>query len=447
MGWSHPDISIENLINLIKGFIDILILSSGYQSSGKQAIWDPSNLKKALQWSLFFQDVFRRIRGSDDYEDSMKELDLALHELKSNPYFPQGLSGLSAAALTKAGEFVVKHIIQTLDLKDDHLISVLTATVEMDLDDLRKTETDCLDAYAQRLMLEGASINQKGNADVPDIVSKENSSSCHSGFLIQELLKRKDAVLCVSSVELALDVLSESATYMCKGISRSDVFCKSEEQFTEYNAWIQWRSRNLSYLLDKRTVRLVSGAKLIFSAPKVQWLQIFERLQDLNADQEDFLEMIEILLLGCVLSKWSSLIQHFVTVSHRFISILNQYQELQNLPQGKLQSLHTEQVSTDLEEDGILEYLMVLLSNQLHILWKLSPILAAMAIPSWLPLFRLYTTEIEKQFIGDSPTISCCSCIQDEKKHVDCELGERIWCLYVFHIQGSPNSLNNKNKS
>ncbi|KAL5698856.1 hypothetical protein ACHQM5_029837 [Ranunculus cassubicifolius] len=88
MGWSHPDIALENLINLIKGFIDILILSSGYQSSGKQAIWDPSNLKKALQWSLFFQDVFRRIRGSDDYEDSMKELDLALHELKSNPYFP-----------------------------------------------------------------------------------------------------------------------------------------------------------------------------------------------------------------------------------------------------------------------------------------------------------------------------------------------------------------------
>ncbi|KAL5715788.1 hypothetical protein ACHQM5_017562 [Ranunculus cassubicifolius] len=199
----------------------------------------------------------------------------------------------------------------------------------------------------------------------------------------------------------------------------------SEFEFSVNYSLLQFKLEvKESIILDKRTVRLVSGAKLIFSAPKVQWLQVFERLQDLNADQEDFLEMM-----------------HFVTVSHRFVSIPNQYQELQNLPQGKSQSLHTEQ------EDGILEYLTVLLSNQLHILWKLSPILAAMAIPSWLPLFRLYTIEIEKQFIGDSPTISCCSCIQDEKKHVDCELGERIWCLYVFHIQGSPNSLNNTNKS
>ena len=42
--------------------------------------------------------------------------------------------------------------------------------------------------------------------------------------------------------------------------------------------WNRWRSKNLSYLLDKRTVRLVSGASLIFSAPKVQWVHLFERL-------------------------------------------------------------------------------------------------------------------------------------------------------------------------
>lgn len=34
----------------------------------------------------------------------------------------------------------------------------------------------------------------------------------------------------------------------------------------------------VSYFLDKRTIRLVSGASMIFSAPKMQWLQVFERL-------------------------------------------------------------------------------------------------------------------------------------------------------------------------
>lgn len=46
----------------------------------------------------------------------------------------------------------------------------------------------------------------------------------------------------------------------------------------DFITWSRWRSKNLSYLLDKRTVRLVSGASLIFSAPKVQWAQLFERL-------------------------------------------------------------------------------------------------------------------------------------------------------------------------
>lgn len=56
-GWSHPEISLEELMKLIKGFVDIIILASGYQSSGHFAHWDPINIKKAFQWALFFENV------------------------------------------------------------------------------------------------------------------------------------------------------------------------------------------------------------------------------------------------------------------------------------------------------------------------------------------------------------------------------------------------------
>lgn len=59
-GWSNqcnPEISVQELMKMIKGFVDIIILASGYQSSGRFAHWDPLNIKKAFQWGLFFENV------------------------------------------------------------------------------------------------------------------------------------------------------------------------------------------------------------------------------------------------------------------------------------------------------------------------------------------------------------------------------------------------------
>ncbi|KAJ6329731.1 hypothetical protein OIU77_011240 [Salix suchowensis] len=44
--------------------------------------------------------------------------------------------------------------------------------------------------------------------------------------------------------------------------------------------------------------------------------------------------------------------------------------------------------------------------------------------PKWCcrsPLLRLYLSEIETQFKGDSSAQRCCSCIQDRKQHKDCK--------------------------
>lgn len=68
---------------------------------------------------------------------------------------------------------------------------------------------------------------------------------------------------------------------------------RHKDKLKEFALWNQWKARSLSYLLDKRTIRLVSGAKLIFSAPKVQWLRVFESLKASNeAYNNNLLEII-----------------------------------------------------------------------------------------------------------------------------------------------------------
>ncbi|KAJ4956360.1 hypothetical protein NE237_013143 [Protea cynaroides] len=459
MGWSHPDISLEDLLNLIKGFVDMLILASGYQSSGLPAVWDAQNMRKVMQWGLFFEDVFSRLRGLDDYEDSLKELDAAMLEMTSNPYFPQqGLANLSSAILSRAREFVLQHLFHALPLRDSHLSSLLTAAVELDLNDLTGREYDYLNVYLDKLKLKTTSFNLAaemrdfmknsmishpndcaavGSVDPgsPLNVSSFKLKVCHSAeyskLMVQELLNRQTAVSCISSNEIGLDLLSETILHgKCLGSDGNllekclncDTSPLDEIQLVEFVAWNQWRSKNLSYLLDKKTVRMVSGANLIFSAPKVQWLQVFERLQ-ISAENHDsvFLEIIELSLLGCIARRWNYLIGHLMSVSYDLPTISKQYHEVRNLLHGGSQLLHPKEEIMNSKEIGILGHLTGLLGGQLHHLWKLSPILTAAAVPSGSAFFSLYLNEIEAQLKGSSSLIRCCSCIQDGKEHKDCK--------------------------
>lgn len=57
MGWSYPELSIQDLMKLIKNYIDMLMLASGYQSTGRLANWDSNNIKRSFQWALFLENV------------------------------------------------------------------------------------------------------------------------------------------------------------------------------------------------------------------------------------------------------------------------------------------------------------------------------------------------------------------------------------------------------
>lgn len=57
MGWAHAAVSMEEVLSLVRGFVDILVLSGGRTSSGAAATWSRGEVKNALRWALFFEEV------------------------------------------------------------------------------------------------------------------------------------------------------------------------------------------------------------------------------------------------------------------------------------------------------------------------------------------------------------------------------------------------------
>nr|XP_011458035.1 PREDICTED: uncharacterized protein LOC105349632 isoform X2 [Fragaria vesca subsp. vesca] len=448
MSWSHPDLSLQELMKLVKGFVDILILLSGYQSSGRLAHWDSQNIKKAFQWGLFFENFMGSFSSSDDYVDSVMELDGAISEMTSAASFPkviafyklmfwlvfiglwrsfksslirlvvllQGLAHMSSVTLGTARRFVLEHLIHSLPLRDAHFRALLTATVEMDLEELSGSDSDFLNVYLNKLKLEDAPI-QEG------IEPARKFGDCGGDgltkYAVHEILKRWSVVSLMETVETGLDVVSQSVRHSSwsefdDNLLKEQLKCENTPVTVDWLVgcltWNRWKSDSLSYFLDKRTVQLVSGASLVFSTPKIQWVQIFPQLNfnDLAGGSDDGLcETIELMLLGCIASRWTSVIEHLVSVSYDSRTILEQYHEVCNLLQGESTTLRSKQEAISQETD-ILEYLSGMLDGHVHLLWKICPALGAVAIPFWTPLFSLYLSEIEIQVKGDLSTMRFC---------------------------------------
>ncbi|XP_009385583.2 uncharacterized protein LOC103972912 isoform X1 [Musa acuminata AAA Group] len=468
MSWCHPDITLGDLMQLIKGFVDILILANGYQSSGLPAVWDAPSIKNAVRWGLFFQDVFKHINDSCHFDNSMKELDAALRNLMSNPFCPQGLVHLTSTSLSRARDLVIECLVQSHIMGAKHLTSLLTAVIEMDVNDLNGTWNANSTVYTDILMLQMESLNlvsmDRGNfvktraASTPStskISGVSRAGSCnpampepmdysfahHSCFLIHEILQRQASILCITSAETGLDsILKLFMTEHMLVPEKNSLEGKpstgnSPKSMSELFLWSQWRSRCLSYLVDNRTIRLLSGANLIFSTPKVHWLQVLDPLKVLSDSINDhLLEIMEISLLGFISSRWTNLIGQFMSHSCDYLTISEQYSVLHCLLQENTQCAHSKMEALSSKEKDILGYMTTFLDCHYHKLWLLPPVLVAAAIPSWSILFRAFWNELNKRFVGASSDVRCYDCGQDGKEHRDCEVAERIRCLYAFHI-------------
>ncbi|XP_056161464.1 uncharacterized protein LOC130134667 [Syzygium oleosum] len=458
MGWKHPDVSLEEMVNLVKGFADILILASGYQSSGLLAHWDQQNVTKAFQWGVFFEHVFKSFSCSEDYDESVEELDKALSVIVADASFPQGLAKLSSATLSRARDIVLEQLVHSLPLRDSNLRALLCSTVQMDLDVLSREDPGRLSRYLDTLSLQNTSLDSLhdgdcsekfspfNHADIANNEIEERGKQNGTSSCIQELLKRQSAVSCIFSAEKSLAVISKAVsssqlTWCDQSIAREhlthDGASRNTDQLDEVRIWYRWKTRSLTYFVDKRTIRLVSGASMIFAASQTQWLQVFERL---NMSEERNLgrlsDKIELLLLGCVTRRWSSVIKHLQSVSCDSFASSQRFSEVCNLLSERSQNLVLKEKMVHSKEGRILDHLMNILDGQVRLLWMVPPALSAAAIPSWSPLFRFYVSQIEIQLKEDSPMLRCCSCTQERKEHKDCELTERIWCLHIFHVRG-----------
>lgn len=385
MGWELSAVTMEEVLGLVPGFVDILVLAGGRTSYGTAATWRSGDVQKALRWALFFEEVFRNLRDTGQYEDSAREFDAALVELTSSPDFPKGLADMRSGTLAMARVLVLKHFLKAKTMSVENLRALLEAVVEMDVDGIG----GCGGHHAFQ---EGLSTLQNGG--------KKNSFG--------------DA----GSMSCALAIPKKS------------------QMIDKLLLWKQWRGQCLSYLLDERTIRIVSGSSFIFSAPKEQWMKVFEPLKgSVDSCQSGLTEVMELCLLGLVSRRWDPLIGSFMSHTFNSLPISKQYTDLHQLLPGISQDEYQDRLLSSKEKD-ILEYAWQSIESKPHLLWLLPPVLTAAAIPPWSTLFKIYLAEIDKQFDEASSTNRKCNCRRDGiEQHHNCEIAERIQCLYTLHVE------------
>ncbi|KAH9329577.1 hypothetical protein KI387_001685, partial [Taxus chinensis] len=219
------------------------------------------------------EKTLEKLPASEEGNASKQALDKALWELTSDPLFPQGLPQLSFAALAESRKMLLGNLLQAVNLRENHLSSILTVACEIDSSDLgdnskpsvssngvyrsagnvlevaQKTDiplsidkqSDILKKQAEVLVspcnrtLEKDSEGefQKMKLGIKSIHhgcgggSKKITDIQISDYVIQEITERHAAVTCISTLEVGLKVLADSV------VQKKEV--RSEYQIWEEN--------------------------------------------------------------------------------------------------------------------------------------------------------------------------------------------------------------------
>ncbi|PUZ78207.1 hypothetical protein GQ55_1G434600 [Panicum hallii var. hallii] len=446
MGWAHAAVAMEEVLGLVRGFVDVLVLAGGRTSSGAAATWSSDEVKKALRWALFFEEVFKDLRVSGHYEDSAGELDAALVELTSSPEFPKGLAVMRSKTLSTARVLVIRHFLKARAMCVENLGALLEAVVEMDIDVICASgvRNACQEYAKSILVMNSLSFTQSSNARDVGLPAGSDElyaeSMGHSQILVKEFLEGLDSASCSYLSERGLGTLLNSVKKNSFD-DASNKLCtpaipKTSRMVDEFLMWKQWRAKCLAYLLDDRTIRIMSGASLIFKAPKEQWMKMFEPLKSFEeSSQNGLVEIMELCFLGLISRQWNPMIEGFMTHTFCLVPISKQYADLHQLLQGTSQDKCQDKL-LDLQEEDILEYASQSLRSKPSILWLLPPVLTAAAVPPRSTMFQTYLAQIDRQFHEAAPADRKCCCRGDGiEQHHNCEITERIRCLYAFHIQ------------
>ncbi|KAJ7294287.1 hypothetical protein O6H91_05G125200 [Diphasiastrum complanatum] len=132
MRWAYPSIDLEEVVRLAGAFLDMLVLGSGYQSSGWPVFWSPQQVLKALRWASLFESIIHQLPSNQAGEGQRQALDEALHTLMAKTPHPAGLPQLNCTLLSDAKKLLIKVMVQAMGIDNGQLGSVFAAILQSD---------------------------------------------------------------------------------------------------------------------------------------------------------------------------------------------------------------------------------------------------------------------------------------------------------------------------
>ncbi|KAL3699397.1 hypothetical protein R1sor_017419 [Riccia sorocarpa] len=234
-GWFHPDVGLNEFVQHVCGFLDTLILAYGYRSDGNPAVWTRGTLHKALGWACYIEEVLGKLPPGPRGEESKETLNLRLKMLFEKEPLPPGMTKVSSAELEKARSLLVQVLAQALPAET----AWLTASV----------------------------LEAGREAEMKEFVTRELSERCIATGSVKSLQHASDLV-----VESLLSRTQDTAVAVDLWQTPQD---SSEGTPYEFEEWVDG---GLRFITSAETIHKRSGAALIFSAGRTEWLKAFESL-------------------------------------------------------------------------------------------------------------------------------------------------------------------------
>ncbi|KAL2609375.1 hypothetical protein R1flu_027948 [Riccia fluitans] len=234
-GWFHADVGLHQFIQHVCGFLDMLLLASGYQSDGKPAVWTSGTLQRALDWGCHIEEVLDSLPAGPRGQESKQTLNLHLEMVFENEPLPTGMTKVSSAELEKARSLLVQVLAQALPAE----IAWLTASI----------------------------IDAGEEVDLKEFVTRELSQRCMATGCVKSLQQASELAV-ESCVSRRQDAAVDADIWQ---LPQDPPECISQELE-------EWVTRGLRFISSAETIHKLSGAALIFSAGRTQWLKAFESL-------------------------------------------------------------------------------------------------------------------------------------------------------------------------
>ncbi|EFJ31977.1 hypothetical protein SELMODRAFT_408361 [Selaginella moellendorffii] len=399
MAWAHEAMSLEELIQVASAFLDILVLASGYQSSGAPVFWHPRGVARAMRWAALLERAMRGFPATDQGRSSMEILDMALLDLMDATPHPPGLPQLTCRLLSTARNVL--------------LVSLVVAAPDTDLAEFLRER-------------KGGSSARKRSFDefqVPEAITLEVLSRERAKSGLDRLGEGLERVVEeISSSRLvktrAIPIWKEDGTSDHPDTSRgSSCLCE------------RWCQEAISYWTSAKTIYKLTGAMTIFDAEMELWIPVLDSLHRkavTSATQGDeVVEVAELCLLYLASTAWKLVLRKLLA---SLVPSSSQASEggavsFPEIPQQKREEVEN--------------YFLGLLQARRAIWWKVPAILAAAAVAvKNSGLSRSYVESIaihvhSKESSGICFCHACCSRQQCER----CQdlVHERTWCVLLLN--------------